>query len=98
ERDDHHRWKLVVLEFGHARDSGALDGTDLAHDARVYAASEEYVGELVVADVEFDRVEVAGRVDVAALRDREAALAHDELLVRAGNLGLVVDLRDLCRL
>ena len=44
-------------------------------------AGKEHVGELVVADIELDRVEVAGVVDVAALRDGEAALAGDELLV-----------------
>ena len=61
-------------------------------------AGKEHVGELVVADIELDRVEVPGVVDVAALRDGEATLADDQLLGRAGGGRLVVRLRDLHRL
>ena len=97
QADDHHRRKLVLLEFGHRRDLDVA-GAHLVHEAGVDAAGEEDVGELVVADVELDRVEVAGVVDVAALRDREAALADDQLLVGAGDRRLVVDLENLRRL
>ena len=72
----------MALELAH-RGHFERASPHLVHEAGVDAAGEEDVGELVVADVELDRVEVAGVVDVAALRDGETALSDDQLLVSA---------------
>ena len=94
DADDHHVGELVALELRERRHLHAL-AAQTPHQALGHALAEHDVGELVVADVELDGVEVAGVVDVAALLDRELALGGDEPAGRGRALaGLVAEMRD----
>ena len=74
---DQHGRELVVLVLGKGGDVD-VPAPERMHEAGLDALAEHHIGELVVADVELHRIEMAGVVDVAALRDREPARAGDE--------------------
>ena len=92
-----HAWELMLLVFID-RDVCSL-APELMQQTSLEAFPKHHIGELVVADVELDRIEMAGVVDVAAFRDREPAgsLATTPGILARLQRSLVAELRDLGR-